>query len=75
MQNQSSNLQVTFKTQNENHTLIKCQISENVFVLKDQLCSFLSKRAFVDLGSITQIEEVSTPPVNFIGELEFPQLS
>ena len=48
------------------------QISETVFVLKDQLYSLLSKKACVDLGLITRIGEVNTQPVNFIGE--FPQL-
>ena len=48
------------------------QISETVFVLKDQLYSLLSKKACVDLGLIARIGEVNTQPVNFIGE--FPQL-
>ena len=36
------------------------QISETVFVLKDQLYSLLSKKACVDLGLIAQIGEVNT---------------
>ena len=48
------------------------QISETVFVLKDQFYSLLSKKACVDLGLIARIGEVNTQPVNFIGE--FPQL-
>ena len=51
---------------------IECQISETVFVLKDQFYSLLSKKACVDLGLIAQTGEVNTRPVNFIGE--FPQL-
>ena len=48
------------------------QISETVFVLKDQLYSLLRKKACVDLGLIARIGEVNTQPVNIIGE--FPQL-
>ena len=48
------------------------QMSETVFVLKDQLYSLLSKKACVDPGLIARIREVNTQPVNFIGE--FPQL-
>ena len=48
------------------------QISETVFVLKDQFYSLLSKKACVDLDLIARIGEVNTQPVNFIGE--FPQL-
>jgi len=48
------------------------QISETVFVLKDQLYSLLSKKACVDLGLNARIGEVNTQPVNFIGE--FPKL-
>ena len=48
------------------------QICETVFVLKDQLYSFLSKKACADLGLIARIGEVNTQPTNFIGE--FPQL-
>lgn len=48
------------------------EISEIVFVLKDQLYSLLSKKACVDLGLITRTGEVNTQPANFIGE--FPQV-
>ena len=48
------------------------QISETVFVLRDQLYSLLSKKPCVDLGLSVQIGEMNTQPVNFIGEL--PQL-
>ena len=48
------------------------EISEMVFVLKDQLYSLLSKKACVDLGLITRTGEVNSQPANFIGE--FPQV-
>ncbi|KAL9985670.1 hypothetical protein ACROYT_G008096 [Oculina patagonica] len=48
------------------------QISETVYVLKDQLYSLLSKKACVGLGLISRIGEVNTQPANFVGE--FPHL-
>ena len=48
------------------------QISETVYVLKDQLYSLLSKKACVGLGLIARIGEVNTQPANFVGE--FPHL-
>ena len=38
----------------------ECQISETVFVLKDQFYSLFSKKARVDLGLIVRIGEVNT---------------
>ena len=48
------------------------QISETVYVLKDQLYSLFSKKACVGLGLIARIGEVNTQPANFVGE--FPHL-
>ena len=49
------------------------QISETVFVLKDQYYSLLGGKACVDLGvDLARIGEVNTQRVNFIRE--FPQL-
>ena len=41
-------------------TYKECQISETVFVLKDQFYYLLSKKACVDLGLIARIGEVNT---------------
>ena len=50
------------------------QIKEQLYVIKDQHCSLLSKRACVELGLIKQINEVqpSSSPASFC--TEFPAL-
>ena len=47
-------------------------LTESVYVLRNQPCSLLSRKACVDLGLIFHVDEVSNKPPDFVRE--FPRL-